>query len=571
MRLNNRNDDAIKIDNQPIPYVESFCYLGSIVNIAGSIDEDVSNRLNKKLLVFGFALVALSCAQYAPTSEYLPPALEEASQSLEIIAPSNEYLAPAAVAEEQTVLADDGYRYKTVRRLRHRQRRDVSELTQYLPPVQEATIEVAAPSNEYLAPAAVAEEQTVLADDGYRYKAVRRLRHRQRRDVSELTQYLPPAQEATIEVAAPSNEYLAPAAVAEEQTVLADDGYRYKAVRRLRHRQRRDVSELTQYLPPAQEATIEVAAPSNEYLAPAAVAEEQTVLADDGYRYKAVRRLRHRQRRDVSELTQYLPPVQEATIEVAAPSNEYLAPAAVAEEQPVLANDGYRYKTVRRLRHRQRRDVSELTQYLPPTQEATIEVAAPSNEYLAPAAVAEEQTVLADDGYRYKAVRRLRHRQRRDVSELTQYLPPVQEATIEVAAPSNEYLAPAAVAEEQTVLANDGYRYKTVRRLRHRQRRDVSELTQYLPPAQEATIEVAAPSNEYLAPATIAEEQTVLADDGYRYKAVKKLKVRRHKKATKAADEIAYVPRPFEHLYSIHSRTDSVLVSSHMMQIYLHP
>ncbi|XP_058988278.1 uncharacterized protein LOC131807213 [Musca domestica] len=494
---------------------------------------------NRKLLVVGFALAALASAQYAPSSEYLPPALQEASQSLDIETPSSEYLAPAAVVEEQTVLADDGYRYKTVRRSRHRQRRDVSELSQYLPPAQEATIEVAAPSNEYLAPAAVAEEQTVLADDGYRYKTVRRLRHRQRRDVSELSQYLPPAQEATIEVAAPSNEYLAPAAVAEEQTVLADDGYRYKTVRRLRHRQRRDVSELSQYLPPAQEATIEVSTPSNEYLAPAAVAEEQTVLADDGYRYKTVRRLRHRQRRDVSELSQYLPPAQEATIEVAAPSNEYLAPAAVAEEQTVLADDGYRYKIVRRLRHRQRRDVSELSQYLPPAQEATIEVSAPSNEYLAPAAVTEEQTVLADDGYRYKTVRRLRHRQRRDVSELSQYLPPAQEATIEVAAPSNEYLAPAAVVGEQTVLTDDGYRYKTVRRLRHRQRRDVSELSQYLPPAQEATIEVAAPSNEYLAPAAVAEEKTVLADDGYRYKTVRRL---RHRQRRDVSELSQYLP-----------------------------
>ncbi|XP_061402359.1 uncharacterized protein LOC133338157 [Musca vetustissima] len=541
--------------------------------------------LTAKLLVFGFAIVAVACAQYAPSSEYLPPALQEASQSIEVAAPTNEYLAPAAVAEEQTVFADDGYRYKTVRRLRHRQRRDVSELTQYLPPTQEATIEVAAPSNEYLAPAVVAEEQTVLADDGYRYKTVRRLRHRQRRDVSELTQYLPPAQEATIEVAAPSNEYLAPAVVAEQQTVLADDGYRYKTVRRLRHRQRRDVSELTQYLPPAQEATIEVAAPSNEYLAPAVVAEEQTVLADDGYRYKTVRRLRHRQRRDVSELTQYLPPAQEATIEVAAPSNEYLAPAVVAEEQTVLADDGYRYKTVRRLRHRQRRDVSELTQYLPPAQEATFEVAAPSNEYLAPAVVAGQQTVLADDGYRYKKltfvfvavifgtacaalvpineylppledasptsnvdlqsisesspltddgyrykiVKRLRLRQRRDVNELpsNEYLPPAQETQVveEVTAP----------VEESAVLADDGYRYKTVKRIRYRHRRDVSELpsNEYLPPAQETQVveEVAAP----------VEESAVLVDDGYRYKTVKRIRYR-HRRDINELPSNEYLP-----------------------------
>ncbi|XP_065354521.1 uncharacterized protein LOC135948992 [Calliphora vicina] len=458
-----------------------------------------------KLLILGFAFVALACAQYAPSSEYLPP-IQEVSQSLELDSLSNEYLAPAV--GEETVLAGDGYRYKTVRRHRQRRRRDVSELTQYLPPTQEVAFEVAAPSNEYLAPA-VEEQQTVLADDGYRYKTVRR--QRKRRDVSELTQYLPPTQEVAFEVAAPSNEYLAPA-VEEQQTVLADDGYRYKTVRR--QRKRRDVNELTQYLPPTQEVAFEVAAPSKEYLAPA-VEEQQTVLADDGYRYKTVRR--QRKRRDVNELTQYLPPTQEVAFEVAAPSNEYLAPA-VEEQQTVLADDGYRYKTVRR--QRKRRDVNELTQYLPPTQEVAFEVAAPSNEYLAPA-VEEQQTVLADDGYRYKTVRR--QRKRRDVNELTQYLPPTQEVAFEVAAPSNEYLAPA-VEEQQTVLADDGYRYKTVRR--QRKRRDVNELTQYLPPTQEVAFEVAAPSNEYLAPA-VEEQQTVLADDGYRYKTVRRQRKRR--------------------------------------------
>ena len=231
--------------------------------------------------------MALACAQYAPSSEYLPP-IQEVSQSLDFVAPSNEYLAPV-VGEQQTVLADDGYRYKTVRRNRQRKRRDVSELTQYLPPTQEAAFEVAAPSNEYLAPV-VEEQQTVLADDGYRYKTVRRNRQRKRRDVSELNQYLPPTQEVAFEVAAPSNEYLAPA-VEEQQTVLADDGYRYKTVRRHRQRRRRDVSELTQYLPPTQEISFEVAAPSNEYLTPV-VEQQQTILANDGYRYKTVKKLK---------------------------------------------------------------------------------------------------------------------------------------------------------------------------------------------------------------------------------------------------------------------------------------
>ncbi|EDW30291.1 GL17903 [Drosophila persimilis] len=144
----------------------------------------------------------------------------------------------------------------------------------------------------------------------------------------------------------------------------------------------------------------------------------------------------------------------------------------------------YRYKTNKRVViRRHRRDVNELSnEYLPPVQEAV----APSNEYLAPAV----DTVLADDGYRYKTNKRVViRRHRRDVNELSnEYLPPVQEAV----APSNEYLAPAV----DTVLADDGYRYKTNKRVViRRHRRDVNELSnEYLPPVQEAV----APSNEYL-------------------------------------------------------------------------
>ncbi|XP_055902867.1 nuclear pore complex-interacting protein family member B13-like [Eupeodes corollae] len=428
-----------------------------------------------KFFVIAFAILATVCGEYS--NEYQIP--QDAGLSVEEIAyqaPANEYLAPEAQITSG-VLADDGYRYKTVRKLRHRQRRDVSELIQYLPPTQEIAYE--APSNEYLAPIApIAPEAQiasgVLADDGYRYKTIRKLRHRQRRDVSELTQYLPPSQEIAYE--APSNEYLAPISqeVQISSGVLADDGYRYKTVRKLRHRQRRDVSEITQYLPPSQEIAYE--APSNEYLAP--ISEEvqisSGVLADDGYRYKTVRKLRHRQRRDVSELTQYLPPAQEIAYE--APSNEYLAPISqeVQISSGVLADDGYRYKTVRKLRHRQRRDVSELTQYLPPSQEIAYE--APSNEYLAPIAPIASG-VLADDGYRYKTVRRSRHR--RDVSELAsaQYLPPVQEQipqtpivsiapVADIPVLNNEYLVP--VEQNQNILADDGYHYKTVRRFKIR-------------------------------------------------------------------------------------------------------
>ncbi|XP_017071683.2 uncharacterized protein LOC108108228 [Drosophila eugracilis] len=485
-----------------------------------------------KLFLVAFAVIAAVAADvsHLPSNEYLPPVQEQ-----QIIAgPSNEYLPPvAAEAEPAHELADDGYRYKTHRRVvLRRHRRDVNELSnEYLPPVQEAV----APSNEYLAPIEAAQE-TVLADDGYRYKTHKRVVvRRHRRDVNELSnEYLPPVQ-----AAAPSNEYLPPVeAEAEPAHELADDGYRYKTHRRVvLRRHRRDVNELSnEYLPPVQEAV----APSNEYLAP--VEAPETVLADDGYRYKTHKRVVvRRHRRDVSHLpsNEYLPPTQ-----AVAPSNEYLPPVAapveVAAPAPVqiaapvqlaapapveveaepaheLADDGYRYKTHKRVVYRRhRRDVSELSnEYLPPV--------GPSSEYLAPVEAAPE-TILADDGYRYKTHKRVVvRRHRRDVNELSnEYLPPVQEAV----APSNEYLAPVEAAPE-TILADDGYRYKTHKRVVvRRHRRDVNELSnEYLPPVQEAV----APSNEYLAPVEAAPE-TILADDGYRYKTHKRVVVRRHRR-----------------------------------------
>ncbi|EDV50936.2 uncharacterized protein Dere_GG15234 [Drosophila erecta] len=310
---------------------------------------------------------------------------------------------------------------------------DVSHLptNEYLPPVQEQQI-IAAPQNEYLAPVDAAPE-TTFGDDGYRYKTQRRVvLRRHRRDVNELpsNEYLPP-------VAAPQNEYLAPADAAPE-TIFGDDGYRYKTQRRrVLRRHRRDVNELpsNEYLPP-----VSAAAPSNEYLPP------------------------------------YLPPVQVAApapapVQIAAPI-QLAAPApVVVEAEPAheLADDGYRYKTHRRVVYRRhRRDVNELSnEYLPP-------VAAPQNEYLAPADAAPE-TELADDGYRYKTHRRVVYRRhRRDVNELSnEYLPPVVASQNEYSAPiqagpTTDFLAPVGNTVDVApahVLGNDGYRYKTHKRV----------------------------------------------------------------------------------------------------------
>ncbi|XP_064539357.1 uncharacterized protein LOC135429097 [Drosophila montana] len=424
-----------------------------------------------------------------PSNDYLPPVQEEAQV---IAAPSNEYLAPVANEASyaqvgQGSLADDGYRYKTHRRVVYRRnRRDVSHLpsNEYLPPVQ---VSAPAPSNEYLPPVQAAAPAPI--------------------------QFAAPAP-APVQFAAPAPapvQYAAPAPIAISAPIkeaapaheLADDGYRYKTHRRVVYRRhRRDVSHLptSEYLPPVQQDAQIVAGPTSEYLPPVSngVDEysgvQQGGLADDGYRYRTHRRVvLRRHRRDVNELpsNEYLPPVQQEAQVIAAPSNEYLAPVANEASyaqvgQGNLADDGYRYKTHRRVvLRRHRRDVNELpsNEYLPPVQQDFQTVAAPSNEYLAP--VANEasyaqvgQGSLADDGYRYKTHRRVvLRRHRRDVNELpsNEYLPPVQQEAQVIAAPSNEYLAP--VANEasyaqvgQGSLADDGYRYKTQRRVVFRRR-----------------------------------------------------------------------------------------------------
>ncbi|XP_033158724.1 uncharacterized protein LOC117140080 [Drosophila mauritiana] len=201
--------------------------------------------------------------------------------------------------------------------------------------------------------------------------------------------------------------------------------------------------------------------PSAEYLPPVGEAEAAQ-LSENGYKYRTVRRLKLRHRREVPN-QEYLPPVENA------PSQEYLPPVdAAAIGDTKVADDGYRYKTVRKLKYRarHRRDVSE--------------IAEPSGEYLPPVQVElapELKTILGDDGYKYKTVRRLKFRRHRREAAAA------EEAAAE-SAPNGEYLppaeaaaaAPAAVeaepksAEEGTELAKDGYRYKTVRRLRYRYR-----------------------------------------------------------------------------------------------------
>ncbi|SPP77552.1 Hypothetical predicted protein [Drosophila guanche] len=454
-------------------------------------------------------------------NDYLPPSEEVATEAAIEEAPVEE------ASQDSAVLAADGYQYKTVRRLKYRQRRDVSEIANdYLPPSEEVAAE--APVEEVPVEEA-SQDSAVLADDGYQYKTVRRLKYRQRRDVSEIAnEYLPPSEEVVTEAAieeAPVEE------ASQDSAVLAADGYQYKTVRRLKYRQRRDVSEIANdYLPPSEEVVADEA-PVEEVPVEEA-SQDSAVLADDGYQYKTVRRLKYRQRRDVSEIANdYLPPSEEVATEAAieeAPVEE------ASQDSAVLAADGYQYKTVRRLKYRQRRDVSEIANdYLPPSEEVVTEAAieeAPVEE------ASQDSAVLAADGYQYKTVRRLKYRQRRDVSEIANdYLPPSEEVAAE--APVEEVPVEEA-SQDSAVLAADGYQYKTVRRLKYRQRRDVSEIANdYLPPSEEVAAE--APVEE-VPVEEASQDSAVLADDGYQYKTVRRLKYRQRRDVSEIAND--YLP-----------------------------
>ncbi|XP_017080265.1 translation initiation factor IF-2 [Drosophila eugracilis] len=234
-------------------------------------------------------------------------------------------------------------------------------------------------------------------------------------------------------------------------------------------RLRRDVSELVEpanveYLPPsvteaallnAEPVEAEVQAdPSAVEADPSAVEAdpEGTVLGDEGYEYRTVRRLklRHRNRRDVSHLQParqylppskaYLPPAQEVQ---AAPEAPAAAPPTDDTEEVVSAAE----PKVNR-------------EYLPPTEaapaaEETTEAAAP--EEPADVRVVDVPTVsgqLLQDGYHYQQPAEMPAELKEAAPE---YLPPVGGEEIIVEGPAGG---------ESAVLASDGYQYRAIRRYR---------------------------------------------------------------------------------------------------------
>jgi len=396
-----------------------------------------------KLLLIAFAVIAAVAADVShivPSNEYLPPVQEAAPVQV----PTNEYLPPVQAAPTQI---------------------------QYSAPAP-APVQYSAPAPQvqYSAPVEAAPAHTFSTDDGYRYKTHRRVVYRRhRRDVSHLVpsnEYLPPVQEAA-PVQVPTNEYLPPVQAAPTQV-------QYSAPVAA------PAPTPVQYSAPA---------PQVQYSAPVEAAPAHTFSTDDGYRYKTHRRVVYRRhRRDVSHLVpsnEYLPPVQEAA-PVQVPTNEYLPPVQAAPTQvqysaPVAA------------------PAPAPVQYSAP---------APQVQYSAPVEAAPAHTFSTDDGYRYKTHRRVVYRRhRRDVSHLVpsnEYLPPVQEAA-PVQVPTNEYLPPVQAAPSQV---------------------------QYSAPVAApapAPVQYSAPAPQvqYSAPVEAAPAHTFSTDDGYRYKTHRRVVYRR--------------------------------------------
>lgn len=219
-------------------------------------------------------------------------------------------------------------------------------------------------------------------------------------------------------------------------------------------RLRRDVSELLQ-----DANAVDLVPPVTEYL-PIDAADgatelpESAALGEQGYEYRTVRRLKLRHRRDVSHLpaNQYLPP----------PSNRYLPPAPVAAAAP--ASDDTE-EVVSAVEPKLARD------YLPPVEEAAATTEAPAAVETEAPAVAEELKeeeqplepdvrvvdvptgVLQADGYHYKQPAE----QPLELKEAAkEYLPPL----------GADVVAEGPADGESAALTKDGYQYRAIRRYR---------------------------------------------------------------------------------------------------------
>ncbi|XP_075161638.1 uncharacterized protein LOC142234396 [Haematobia irritans] len=270
-----------------------------------------------------------------PEKSYLPPEItnhEELSMktgSAEVI--TTEEQIPETTSqpiEETAILGENGYEYKTVRKVVVRNRRDVSHLKlNYLPPFESHQ-----PSNEYLPPLSndLTEETTLPAHEENQAAMI---------------------TEIPTEVPQPSNEYLPPHLQKETQEVKAKETpgpiKEYLPPQETESSSKPKVSEEVLSEPNETTTLVPQEDDNSEIIESAEPQEDTAVLAEDGYHYKAP-----------SEVPTELFSIQpEPIMENIPPSPEYLAPASddsVENEHPnngesaALAEDGYRYRFVKR-------------------------------------------------------------------------------------------------------------------------------------------------------------------------------------------------------------------------------
>lgn len=233
--------------------------------------------LGSVLTLSAVASAALAAPQGAARLRRDVSELADAAAAVDYVPPATEYLPADATEQPSAVRGEEGYEYRTVRRLklRHRNRRDVSHLPgqQYLPP----------PSNRYLPPAAAPAPAPAAVDDTEEVVSAAQPK--------VANEYLPPAvEEQPASTEAPQAETEAPAAEAqplvEDQIVvdvptaeLRDDGYHYKQPEEMPAELKEAAKE---YLPPLDDAVV-VEGPADG---------ESSVLTKDGYQYRAIRRYR---------------------------------------------------------------------------------------------------------------------------------------------------------------------------------------------------------------------------------------------------------------------------------------
>ncbi|XP_012158007.1 fibrous sheath CABYR-binding protein-like [Ceratitis capitata] len=305
-----------------------------------------------------------------PQNIYLPPAeqvIAEAEPSVEEQEPEAEKEAPASepaaveqadvnepvdkAVPETAVFGENGYEYRTVRKLRLRQRRDVSHLNlSYLPPVASPKL-----SNSYLPPHLDVPEELPQFKISNEY-------------LPPLSEELPVEETATEVAETEATATEAPATEAPATEAPA--------------------TEATATEAPATEAPSTTQAPSTTEDVPV----ESAVFAEDGYHYRK---------------PAVLPDLGFAPLVKVAEPDAAPESAPVAEVQPEPVQEPEQAQEPESEVVQEPEIVQEPEQtivaeperaYLPPLEAGVVEAEGPEDETAA----------LLDDGYHYRVVKRVR-------------------------------------------------------------------------------------------------------------------------------------------------------------------